>query len=122
MIILTRAMAVILLMYGIAGAQDSSQTDGGDDASPIETPNDEGEQAADTDGDSEGDDEAATCSEEDARELSAQLQSLLDEETIEREKIETYHAEVEAELGGMPSPEQMCEAMTMLIDKVLAAE
>lgn len=63
---------------------------------------------------------AQECTEEAAEGLSQELFNIVEEKGTPEEQLEQYVAEVEAHYGGEPTPEQTCEALGMLIDKVAA--
>lgn len=61
---------------------------------------------------------AQDCTEEAAEAKSQELFAMIEADPSKAEKLDAYIAEVEAHFGGEPTPEQTCDAMDMLIEKV----
>ena len=58
------------------------------------------------------------CTEEAAEAKSAELFAMIEADPTLAPKLEGAVAEVEAEYGGEPTPEQTCEAIQKLMDKL----
>ena len=65
---------------------------------------------------------AQECTEELAEEKAQALFAMIEADPSKAENLEKYIGEVEEEYGGEPTPEQTCEALDKLIEKVEAGE